>query len=78
MEHITENSIKLACNSFFTSESMIDNHKMNSNHQMTIKCSDCNCTPHECKISATATECSNCSLEECCCWTNMNNNNITI
>ena len=47
---------------------------MNSDHQMTIKCLDCNCTPKECKLSASATECPNCSLEECCCWKTMKKN----
>jgi len=46
---------------------------MNSNHQI-IKCSDCNCTPKECKISTSAKQCTNCSLEECCCWKTINEN----
>ena len=47
---------------------------MNSDHQMTIKCSDCNCTPKECKTSTSARQFPNCSLEECCCWKTINEN----
>ena len=38
------------------------------NHMLVIKCADCGCLPAECKESKSASECPNCSLDECCCW----------
>ena len=36
---------------------------------MHIKCADCGCSPEDCNISNSPNECTNCTLEECCCWT---------
>jgi len=47
---------------------------MNSSSQLIIKCSDCNCKFNECKISLSAKDCPNCSLQECCCWVTINEN----
>lgn len=33
-----------------------------------MRCADCNCFPEECSKSKLPTECPNCSLEICCCW----------
>ncbi len=38
-----------------------------------IKCTDCGCLPAECKDSKSATECPNCSWDECCCWPAIHN-----
>jgi hypothetical protein len=50
----------------------IVSYKSNSDNQMSIKCSHCNCMPSECIISKSAKECPNCSLQECCCWVSIN------
>ncbi len=33
-----------------------------------MKCADCRCLPEDCVFSISARVCTNCSLEECCCW----------
>jgi len=33
-----------------------------------VKCSDCGCSPEECKKSDSPTECPHCECGECCCW----------
>jgi len=38
------------------------------NHILVIKCADCGCLPAECRESKSATECPNCTSDECCCW----------
>jgi len=40
---------------------------------MQIKCADCGCAPEECKVSPSAKECPNCTLEECCCYNAIKN-----
>ena len=40
-----------------------------------MKCVDCNCTPNECKLSPSSYACPNCTLNECCCWTEINTSN---
>ena len=37
-----------------------------------IKCADCDCLPAECIESKSATECPNCTWDECCCWKTIN------
>jgi len=41
---------------------------------MQIKCSDCNCIPHECANSVSPLECPYCSLDKCCCWDTVTRN----
>jgi len=37
-----------------------------------IKCADCGCLPAECIESKSATQCPNCTWDECCCWKTIN------
>ena len=39
---------------------------------MKVKCADCGCFPAECKESMSPKECPNCTWEECCCWSAIN------
>lgn len=40
-----------------------------------MKCSECNCTPDECKASHTSLQCPKCEEDECCCWRTMHTKN---
>lgn len=39
-----------------------------SNRVRVMCCADCGCSPAECSVSESATDCPSCWLESCCCW----------
>ena len=33
-----------------------------------IRCTECGCTPEDCKKSVSPRDCKNCGIDYCCCW----------
>ena len=42
--------------------------KVEKNSKLTMTCSDCGCSPEECKESNSPLECPHCGCGKCCCW----------
>ena len=40
---------------------------------MQVRCANCGCLPAECEGSGSAYECPNCTWDQCCCWSAINN-----